>query len=810
MNTHADKTQENKSQSVSNTISQKQGGGESTFQFVDNRPESIFQRKLQEMANNHSLQQQQPIQKKENNIGLPDNLKSGIENLSGYSMDDVKVHYNSDKPAQLQAHAYAQGTDIHLASGQEKHLPHEAWHVVQQKQGRVKPTTQLKGKVAINDDTGLEKEADVMGAKALSLGNNTTTLQAYKLGFKTNTTTVQLERKYDETLTSEKVILMEWLVDRNKTLGISQEGEDKTGSTQGNKNNKKSNFSWHHIAAFADLSKYGEGKTDPANHGGNLRLGPMKNRSEANDVSGGTALDYGYSPLDGDGNITLDDYSKSLFDGSLKVTDESGMRAKLTQSTHADTPQTKNMVRGDDATSSFSEWFMDVGEQHAFLSDAAIEGKLDGTEVGERPAFIAAINSQLASLRRTYKYYNKKKQVQITSGVPMTNISEGTFGHITIACGDETIKASTVIDELLRNQEWISRGSQGPVQDVSTTYKFGLADHPDFTQMIKGLVANVDLATYGEAKFVQFRMDMAACFDVIDDKQSDTFDGAKEARLVGLLDDNIRGGAQTYDTLWAGIDATEIAGQYVKSVINEDAEDWNFPVPDDDKRLSIIEETVCGEAKEITAVWVKLFTDKLKTWDKKESLILEDTDPHDQLLINFEDVEKSIDENEGSWQTKDINKARRGKMQINNTFLTSQLTLNTIKNAIADIISKDIDAYFSDDFEDLTLDDVKEALKNEINGKFNVCLKRIKGVEKDYGKRQIAFGAELDGYVTAIKWHLINSNALPTEVGGLDGKKWADLGDVQTTYYNEWIKQRGILEGANALVTSESLIRELP
>jgi hypothetical protein len=47
----------------------------------------------------------------------------GIENLSGFSMSDVKVHYNSDKPAQLQAHAYAQGTDIHLASGQEKHLP---------------------------------------------------------------------------------------------------------------------------------------------------------------------------------------------------------------------------------------------------------------------------------------------------------------------------------------------------------------------------------------------------------------------------------------------------------------------------------------------------------------------------------------------------------------------------------------------------------------------------------------------------------------------------------------------------------------
>ncbi|WP_430406303.1 DNA/RNA non-specific endonuclease [Fluviicola sp.] len=112
------------------------------------------------------------IQKKENKTGLPDNLKSGVENLSGHSLDDVKVHYNSSQPANLQAHAYAQGTDIHVAPGQEKHLPHEAWHVVQQKQGRVQPTKQLKGTTNINDDAGLEKEADVMGAKAMQLKSN--------------------------------------------------------------------------------------------------------------------------------------------------------------------------------------------------------------------------------------------------------------------------------------------------------------------------------------------------------------------------------------------------------------------------------------------------------------------------------------------------------------------------------------------------------------------------------------------------------------------------------------------------------------
>jgi len=112
--------------------------------------------------------QREAMPEKENKTGMPDRLKAGIESLSGISMDDVNVHYNSSKPAELQALAYAQGTDIHVASGQEKHLPHEAWHVVQQKQGRVKPTTQMKG-VNANDDAELEKEADTMGAKALQM-----------------------------------------------------------------------------------------------------------------------------------------------------------------------------------------------------------------------------------------------------------------------------------------------------------------------------------------------------------------------------------------------------------------------------------------------------------------------------------------------------------------------------------------------------------------------------------------------------------------------------------------------------------------
>lgn len=96
---------------------------------------------------------------------MPDSLKAGIEKLSGLDMSDVQVHYGSSRPTEFGALAHAQGTDIHLGPGQERQLPHEAWHVVQQKQGRVTATRNAGG-IAINDEPGLEQEADEMGAKA--------------------------------------------------------------------------------------------------------------------------------------------------------------------------------------------------------------------------------------------------------------------------------------------------------------------------------------------------------------------------------------------------------------------------------------------------------------------------------------------------------------------------------------------------------------------------------------------------------------------------------------------------------------------
>lgn len=68
MNTHADKTKENKSRSVAQENPQKQGETDPTSQFAENRPEAIAQRKLQAIEKNSlRMRQLTSFQKMANN-----------------------------------------------------------------------------------------------------------------------------------------------------------------------------------------------------------------------------------------------------------------------------------------------------------------------------------------------------------------------------------------------------------------------------------------------------------------------------------------------------------------------------------------------------------------------------------------------------------------------------------------------------------------------------------------------------------------------------------------------------------------------
>lgn len=119
-----------------------------------------------------------PVQLKsaaDNLTGMPDDVKGGMEQAMGADFSDVRIHANSSKAPEVNALAYTQGNDIHFAPGQFKPdtnsgqelLGHELAHVEQQKQGRVQATTEVNG-MPVNDDHGLEAEADRMGASAAS------------------------------------------------------------------------------------------------------------------------------------------------------------------------------------------------------------------------------------------------------------------------------------------------------------------------------------------------------------------------------------------------------------------------------------------------------------------------------------------------------------------------------------------------------------------------------------------------------------------------------------------------------------------
>lgn len=105
---------------------------------------------------------------------LPNETKSKMEQSFEADFSNVNVYQNSPQASQMGAKAYTQGNDIHFSegsfnpnstSGQEL-IGHELTHVVQQRAGKVKPTTSVGG-VPVNDSASLESEADSAG-KAVS------------------------------------------------------------------------------------------------------------------------------------------------------------------------------------------------------------------------------------------------------------------------------------------------------------------------------------------------------------------------------------------------------------------------------------------------------------------------------------------------------------------------------------------------------------------------------------------------------------------------------------------------------------------
>jgi len=113
----------------------------------------------QEQKDELAYQKKINLSEQKNSTGIPPELKVKMENLHGFSLDKVRVYYNSAYPGTLGAVALAEGLNIYLAPGQESYLSHELTHIIQQSKQLVEPTMEQNG-VLINDDQKFEKEAE--------------------------------------------------------------------------------------------------------------------------------------------------------------------------------------------------------------------------------------------------------------------------------------------------------------------------------------------------------------------------------------------------------------------------------------------------------------------------------------------------------------------------------------------------------------------------------------------------------------------------------------------------------------------------
>jgi hypothetical protein len=102
---------------------------------------------------------------------LPPPVRERMESALGRDFTTVRIHPRDASAPRLGALAYTRGEHLHFAPGVyrpgsaagESVLRHELAHVVQQRQGRVRPTR--AGPVPLNDSPVLEREADLFAAR---------------------------------------------------------------------------------------------------------------------------------------------------------------------------------------------------------------------------------------------------------------------------------------------------------------------------------------------------------------------------------------------------------------------------------------------------------------------------------------------------------------------------------------------------------------------------------------------------------------------------------------------------------------------
>jgi outer membrane protein OmpA-like peptidoglycan-associated protein len=179
--------------STSKSAQLKSGGEESEHELETEPSKGPYQFSADD--DNDKDKNRQKVNGPYSSSKMPDSIQTKMESSFGTDFSDVNIHSNSNQAEDIGALAYTQGTDVHFAPGQynpqsqkgQELLGHELTHVVQQKQGRVKPTTQAKG-LPVNSDPGLEHEANMMGKNVIqNKKSNTPSVDSLKSDIQSQT-----------------------------------------------------------------------------------------------------------------------------------------------------------------------------------------------------------------------------------------------------------------------------------------------------------------------------------------------------------------------------------------------------------------------------------------------------------------------------------------------------------------------------------------------------------------------------------------------------------------------------------------------
>ncbi len=115
-----------------------------------------------------------PVQMKRNE-DLPEDFQTKMESSFGEDFSNVKINKDSKDANELDALAFTQGNNIHFKNGEfdssskngQELIAHELSHVVQQRHRDI-GTTHKENNYDVNDNEGLEKEADINAKKAVN------------------------------------------------------------------------------------------------------------------------------------------------------------------------------------------------------------------------------------------------------------------------------------------------------------------------------------------------------------------------------------------------------------------------------------------------------------------------------------------------------------------------------------------------------------------------------------------------------------------------------------------------------------------